>query len=156
MTWPRRSLESQQCLFARALGVLELAGQDVGPAGELDLLLAQLQQVARAGEELLVVDRTVEKIGSAGFEGAQTEFALLVNRDDDTGISPLSGRARKRQMNSAPSIVGILKSVTIRSAVLLEPGEQLERVAEAMYLHARFNRGGKPRKIFDWSPDCRG
>ena len=32
-----------------------------------------------------MVDRAVEKIGSAGLERAQPEFAFLVDRDDDDG-----------------------------------------------------------------------
>ena len=65
-----------QRLLARALAALELAL-------EQELLLAQLQQIARAGDELVVIDRALQEIGRAGLQRAQPEAALLVDRDDD-------------------------------------------------------------------------
>src|SRR5262249_13766378 len=65
-----------QRLFARALAVLELAL-------EQKLLLAQLEQIARPRDELVVIDRALEKVGGAGLQRAQAEAALLVDGEHD-------------------------------------------------------------------------
>ena len=136
-----------QRLFARPLGVLEFLGEVVGAGGELDLLLAQLQEVAGTCDKLLMVDRAVEEIGSAGLERAQPEFALLIDRDDDYGNFVAIGLRAKpadefRTVHRRHLEIG---DDQIRR-VVLEPGEEFRWVAEAAYRHARFDRSGKLRK----------
>src|SRR6185437_16973713 len=72
-----------QRLFTRPLRVLEFLRKVVGASRELNLLLAQLQEVTRASDELLVIDRAVKEVGRASLKRAQPEFALLVYGDDD-------------------------------------------------------------------------
>ena len=51
--------------------------------GEQQLLTPELQEITRARYELLMVDRTLQKVGRARLKGVHTEGALLVNRDND-------------------------------------------------------------------------
>lgn len=116
MTCASRLLE---CVaLPRALGVLELLRKVFSARGELNLLLAQLQEIARASHELLVIDRAVKEVGRADLERAQPEFALLVDGDHDDRDLTAVRQSAQAPDNSAPSIDGILKSVTTRSGVL--------------------------------------
>ena len=147
ITWASRSLESRSAASRERSRVLELLRQVVGAGGELDLLLAQLQQITRACDEFLVIDRAMEKIGGPGLERAQPEFTFFVDRDDDHGNLAAIGLCAEaadkfcavhgRHLEIGDDQIG---------RVALEPGEKFYRIAEAMNHHARFNRSGKLRK----------
>ena len=47
------------------------------------MLFSQLQQVPGTGPEFVVIDRTVQEVGGAGFERLQTELALFIHGNDD-------------------------------------------------------------------------
>jgi hypothetical protein len=136
-----------QRLFVRSLGVLEFPFEAVGAAGKLNLLLAQLQEVAGAREEFLVVDRAVEEVGCAGLQRAHAEFALFVDRDDDdrdfaaVGLRAVSadefGAVHRRHFEIGDDQVG---------RVMFEPYQEIRWISETMHRHARFNRSSKLRE----------
>ena len=111
------------------------------------MLLAQLQKVAGAREKLLMVDRAVKEIGGAGLKRTQPEFSFLVNRNDNDGnFSTIGLRAEAadefrtihcRHFEIGDDQIG---------CVVLEPGKELRRVAEAVHRHARFYRRRKFRE----------
>ena len=49
------------------------------------LLLAELQQVAAAGHELLVIHRGAQEVGRPGIERPYPELAILVSSHYDDG-----------------------------------------------------------------------
>ena len=104
-------MESRRASSRERFAALELVG-------EQELLLAQLEEIARAGQEFVVIDRALQEVGRARLERAQAKAALLVDRDDDGRNLGGAGQFAEPADESAPSMCGILKSVTTRSGVL--------------------------------------
>src|SRR6185437_16548323 len=50
---------------------------------ELDLLVPQRQEVARAHAELVMIDRAQKEVGGPGLERLVAQVAVLVSGDDD-------------------------------------------------------------------------
>ena len=59
-----------QQVLARTLALLQLALQAIGAALDDLLLLAHLEQVARTGEKLVMIDRALQEIRGAGLQRA--------------------------------------------------------------------------------------
>ena len=74
MTWTRRSRLSRSTSSREAFALLQLALQAIGAALDDLLLLAQLEQVARAGEKLVMIDRALQEVRGAGLERADSEL----------------------------------------------------------------------------------
>ena len=120
--------------------VTELAFEVDGVARQLQLLMPQLQQIARPRDEFLMVDRAVEEIGGAGLQGTQPEFALFVDGDDDHRhfgeLRPLAeaadefGAVHRRHLEIGDDEIGRMR---------LEPGQRLRGIAKRMNLRARFD-----------------
>jgi hypothetical protein len=64
-------------LIARALAFEKLVGQHVGAALQQFLLLAQLQQVARAADELGMIDGAEQEVGCPCFQRGHAERPLV-------------------------------------------------------------------------------
>src|SRR4029078_2480500 len=111
------------------------------------LLLAQLQEVACAGHELLVIDRAVKEVGRAGFERAQPEFTLLVDRDhDDRDFTAV------RQSAQAPDKFRAVHRRHFEIGddqvrrIMFKPGKEFDGMAKAANGYARLDRAGEFRK----------
>ena len=111
------------------------------------MLFAQLEQIARARLELVVVDRAAQKIGGAGLQRPQAELALLVDGDDD------DGHFGKVRLRAEPA--GELRAVHVGhleigddeiGGVGLEPHQRGLRIREGAYRGAILDRSGKPRE----------
>lgn len=131
--------------LAGAFAVDQLAFEDVGAALEQLLLLAQLQEVARAGQELGMVHRALEEIGRSGLQRPQAEAAVLIDRHDHDGHL---GAART--VPEAPDEFG---AVEARHLVvgnheigdrLVDPRQRLDGIAERANGHARLDRCREP------------
>jgi hypothetical protein len=136
-----------QRFLARALGILELLRKVFGARSELNLLLAQLQEVARAGHELLVIDRAVKEVGRAGLERAQPEFALLVDRDhDDRDFAAVRKSAQAPDEFCAVHRRHFEIGDDQVRRIIFKPGKEFDRIAKAVNGHARLDRAGEFRE----------
>src|SRR6185503_6065040 len=136
-----------QRFLARALRILELLCEVFGARGELNLLLAQLQEIARASHELLVIDRAVKEVGRAGLERAQPEFTLLVDGDDDD-----RDLAAVRQSAQAPNKFRTVHRRHFEIGddqvrrIMFKPGKEFDRIAKAVNGYAGLDRAGEFRE----------
>src|SRR4029079_11050570 len=126
---------------------LELLRKIFGARGELNLLFAQLQQIARAGHELLVIDRAVKEVGRAGFERAQPKFALLVDRDHDDGdfAAVRQGAQAPDKMRALPRRHFEIGDDQVRR-IMFKPGKEFDRIAKAVNGYAGLDRAGEFRE----------
>jgi hypothetical protein len=72
------------------LHILKLFGEGVSTAADEFLPGSYLEKVACPGDEFLVVDRRLNKVGGAGFQSFETEGAVIVGgNDDDRHVHPV-------------------------------------------------------------------
>ena len=117
--------------LARALAVCEFLSQRVGAFGEQFLMAAQREQIARAGDEFVMIDRRIQEVGGAGLERAQAVGALLVDRDDDDGnIGSALGGAQGADEIGAVHLRHFVVSYDEIGGIGGQPVEGLARIAE--------------------------
>jgi hypothetical protein len=136
-----------QQVLARAFALLQLALQAIGAALDDLLLLAHLEQVACAGEKLVVIDRALQEIRSAGLQRADSGAALLVDRkhhhrDVDTAGNLAKAANEFRAVQVRHLEIGKYEI----GSIALEPGKGLDRIAERAHDDAILDRSGELRE----------
>ncbi len=145
MTWASRSLESRSASSRVALAALKAPLQRARPLGQEELLLTQLEQVPRPGDEFLMIDRALQEVGGAGLQRLQAEAALLVDGDDDDGnlggpVELAEAADELRAVHAGHLVVGDDEIGRVRG----EPLEGLLRLAESLRPHGVGNRSREP------------
>ena len=136
-----------QHLLARALAVLKLALEMDGATHDDELLLAHFQEVARAGEKLVVVHRALQEVSGAGLERAQAVAALLIDRDHHhRHVGAGGNRAEAAGELGAIEIGHLVVGDDEIGDVMIEPGKRLERIAEGANVGTLFDRSGELRE----------
>ncbi len=125
----------------------QLLAELIGPLGQQLLLLAQGQEVAGAGAELDMVDRTQQEVRGPGFQRLIAVAALLVDRHHHH-----RHLAAARQRPERPDEIG---AVHVRhlvvgnhqiDAVGRQPVERRLRTGEGLDPDPLFNRHRQPRQ----------
>ena len=136
-----------QQVLARTFALLQLALQAIGAALDDLLLLAHLEQVARAGEKLVMIDRALQEIRGAGLQRADSGAALLVDRkhhhrDVDTAGNLAEAANEFRAVQMRHLEIGEYEI----GSIALEPGKRLDRIAERAHDDAILDRSGELRE----------
>ncbi len=85
MTCARRSLESRNAASRLSSLLASSCANTSARDFQKKLLFPQLQQVASAGYEFLMVNGALKEIGGTRFKRAHTEAALFVDSDNNDG-----------------------------------------------------------------------